>query len=108
MKRGCLKRSCPFGAFCGEHSRRTVPRLSASRTSRRSDPERPSSRTAASSPVFLSATCDSFGSLGATVFPSPFHQQCFLYCLSPSCSHMDDFFSQLYTVHVITGLSLPP
>ncbi|KAF3546135.1 hypothetical protein DY000_02009019 [Brassica cretica] len=30
MKRGCLKRSCPFGAFCGEHS---------SRTSRRSDPE---------------------------------------------------------------------
>ncbi|KAF2597400.1 hypothetical protein F2Q68_00010886 [Brassica cretica] len=69
---------------------------------------RPSSRTAASSPVFLSATCDSFGSLGATVFPSPFHQQCFLYCLSPSCSHMDDFFSQLYTVHVITGLSLPP
>ncbi|KAF3489834.1 hypothetical protein F2Q69_00054205 [Brassica cretica] len=39
MKRGCLKRSCPFGEFCGEHSRRTVPRLSASRTSRRSDPE---------------------------------------------------------------------
>ncbi|KAF2565154.1 hypothetical protein F2Q70_00017722 [Brassica cretica] len=30
MKRGSLKRSCPFGAFCGEHS---------SRTSRRSDPE---------------------------------------------------------------------
>ncbi|KAF3538829.1 hypothetical protein F2Q69_00023852 [Brassica cretica] len=41
MKRGCLKRNCPFGAFCGEHTRRTVPRLSASRTSRRSDPEMP-------------------------------------------------------------------
>ncbi|KAG5389609.1 hypothetical protein IGI04_031150 [Brassica rapa subsp. trilocularis] len=39
MKRACLKRSCPFGAFCGEHSRRTVPRLFSSRTSRRSDPE---------------------------------------------------------------------
>ncbi|KAG5375930.1 hypothetical protein IGI04_040526 [Brassica rapa subsp. trilocularis] len=37
--RACLKRSCPFGAFCGEHSRRTVPRLFSSRTSRRSDPE---------------------------------------------------------------------
>ncbi|KAG5391890.1 hypothetical protein IGI04_021853 [Brassica rapa subsp. trilocularis] len=39
MKRACLKRSCPFGAFCGEHSRRTVPRLFSSRTSRQSDPE---------------------------------------------------------------------
>ncbi|KAG5379764.1 hypothetical protein IGI04_027606 [Brassica rapa subsp. trilocularis] len=39
MQRACLKRSCPFGAFCGEHSRRTVPRLFSSRTSRRSDPE---------------------------------------------------------------------